>query len=120
MVDFWQFNNLCIDNSTDNFIAGLLLHEGFGSNGDNGHESVARQAARDLDLYALAEGRTERDSTILHAEVFVETSLRQQTINGAFICESCVGGNVDELVWELFFLPNDHSGYFEVLESDTP
>lgn len=120
VVNFYEFNDLCMNNVTINFLAGLLDHEGYGSNLNNGHESYARATARQLeyDPFVRIEGRVKTDSLALYPEVFTELNLAQSEINGSWICEGCVGGNYDQDLWEHVLPLQNVTGFIEFRETD--
>jgi hypothetical protein len=70
-VNFYIFNETCKGIDVDAWIAALWMHEGFGSAGSNGHESVARiEAAKpEYDPYAGADTLTSKDEHLLRSSV---------------------------------------------------
>lgn len=56
-VNFYTMNEVCAGLDVDAFIRAILDHEGFGSNGANGHESLSRSYASWLryDPYVVAD-----------------------------------------------------------------
>jgi hypothetical protein len=70
-VNFYDFNEICMGNDVDALIAAAWAHEGFGSQGNNGHESVGRAAAGRLvnDPYAAIEGLVQDAEGLLRTYV---------------------------------------------------
>lgn len=75
-ANFYEFNRYCKGVDMDAFLSATWAHEGFGTTGANGHESVARAAAATLpyDPYAAIEPLVAGN----------ETDLRNGVVNQAF------------------------------------
>jgi hypothetical protein len=70
-ANFYEFNRYCKGVDMDAFLSATWAHEGFGTPGANGHESVARAAAATLqyDPYAAIEPLVARDEGMLRGGV---------------------------------------------------
>lgn len=76
-ANFYEFNRYCKGVDMDAMITAAWAHEGFGSNGNNGHESVGRHAAGQLayDPYAAME------PLVATQEMWVREGARQQAFD---------------------------------------
>jgi len=76
-ANFYEFNRYCKGVAMDAMITAAWAHEGFGSTGSNGHESVARVAAAQLayDPYAAME------PVIATREDWLRDGVRQAAFN---------------------------------------
>ena len=101
-VNFYIFNTRCKGEDLTPVFAGILAHEGFGTRGDNGHESVARAAAllEENDPHRALEDFVDEDLAELRRRIRETVLPMQERIHDAGISHAEINGNYSrQQVW---------------------
>jgi hypothetical protein len=101
-VNFYIFNTRCKGEDLAPVFAGILAHEGLGTRGDNGHESVGRAAAllEENDPYRALEDFVDEDEAELRRRVRETVLPMQDRIHAAAISHAEINGNYSrQQVW---------------------
>jgi hypothetical protein len=101
-ANFYEFNRYCKGVDMDGFINAAWAHEGFGTNGNNGHESVARQfvSVLDHDPYAGIEPIVARTESWVRAGVRNQAWQRAVDLtNHAADHRNGTSGNWSGMLW---------------------
>jgi hypothetical protein len=109
-ANFYEFNKYCKRVDMDAFLSATWAHEGFGTTGANGHESVARAAAATLpyDPYAAIEALVADDETTLRRGVLNQAFDRGADLsNYSALHSNGVSGNWSGVIW--LYDPNSGS-----------
>ena len=105
-VNFYTFNSDCKGEDIDAMILGIQHHEAFGSNGDNGHESVGRAEATRKNIYQEIEEYVFETLADLQDEVADEIEKMQTDIDARGADHRRARGNWSGRVWMWDFATN--------------
>jgi len=109
-ANFFEFNKYCKGVAMDAFLSAAWAHEGFGTTGANGHESVARVAAATLqfDPYAAIEPLVAGEEAHLRAGVLNQAFERGAELSNYSAAHSNgASGNWSGVIW--LYDPNSGS-----------
>lgn len=79
-VNFYTFNEVCMGVDVDGILGAVWLHEGFGSTGSNGHESVSRTEAAKVQNDPYVHGDTLASPDPMYLQAVMPNGVWDQNV----------------------------------------